>query len=241
MQLPTLSVVIPTKDEERYLPRLLAALRSQTHQPQEIIVADAQSTDATRSLAEQAGAKVVEGGNPSVGRNNGAKAATGDWILFLDADAILNDERFIEKGLQEAIVRGFTLAAPDIYLENGGALDRFGHHFYNWYVRLLGSLRPHVPGFCIFVTRAMFEKVQGFDPTVVFCEDQEFAIRAVRAGARLGFLDSIEVGVTDRRMRRDGSIVVGLKLILAEMYMLFFGPIRTDLFRYHFGYPKDKK
>jgi glycosyltransferase involved in cell wall biosynthesis len=76
-----LSIIIPTKNEEQNLPVLLAALRAQTlfqRLPQEIeiIVADAHSTDATRALAIQAGARVVDGGMPGPGRNRGAEAAT---------------------------------------------------------------------------------------------------------------------------------------------------------------------
>ena len=83
------SIVVPTKNEEAYLPILLASLRGQTFQDFEIIVADAHSTDRTREIALQAGAKVVDGGMPGPGRNRGAAVAQGEIIFFFDADVIL--------------------------------------------------------------------------------------------------------------------------------------------------------
>jgi glycosyltransferase involved in cell wall biosynthesis len=79
---------------------LLDALQSQTHPPDEIIVADAGSKDGTRELAQARGGRVVQGGLPGVGRNAGATAATGDLFLFLDAD-VIPAPNFIADGLKE--------------------------------------------------------------------------------------------------------------------------------------------
>jgi glycosyltransferase involved in cell wall biosynthesis len=84
-----LSIVIPTFNEEKYLPGLLKTLQEQTFKDYEIIVADNDSSDATRTIAVMAGARVVGGGLPARGRNLGAEVARGEWLLFLDADVIL--------------------------------------------------------------------------------------------------------------------------------------------------------
>jgi len=70
-----LSVLIPTKNEEAALPKTLEALKAQSLQPFEIIVADAGSTDRTREIAAAYGARVIEGGMPGPGRNAAAKVA----------------------------------------------------------------------------------------------------------------------------------------------------------------------
>ena len=57
-------IVVPALDEERLLPLMLNSVRKQDFQDYEIIVADAGSTDRTREIAAEAGAKVVEGGLP---------------------------------------------------------------------------------------------------------------------------------------------------------------------------------
>jgi glycosyltransferase involved in cell wall biosynthesis len=235
----TVSVVIPAKNEERYLPLLLEGLDRQTHRPVQIILADAASTDKTRELALAAGCTIVPGGMPGPGRNAGAKVATGDILLFLDADVRIDDTQFIEKALAEFEAKKLDIAAPNIHLLNGTFADRFGHEFYNFYVHLWGAWRPHAPGFCIFIRRGLFESIHGFDETVVLCEDHELAARAGKTG-KFGFLDSVSIGVTDRRLRRDGGLVVAGKYVLAELHMMFLGPIRHNAFHYDFGYDEDK-
>ena len=86
-ELSVLSVVIPTLDAAGDLPRCLAALRSAGAA---LVVVDGGSADATRSIAEAHGAKVV---SAERGRGTqliaGAAAAVTDWLLFLHADTVL--------------------------------------------------------------------------------------------------------------------------------------------------------
>lgn len=90
---PKVSVLIPARNEALTLPHLLTALKQQTFQPDEIIVIDDQSVDATAQIAQQAGVKVVQTKHlPSgwTGKNwalkTGYTASSGDILAFLDAD-----------------------------------------------------------------------------------------------------------------------------------------------------------
>ena len=87
-----LSIIIPTYNEEACLPVLLESIKKQSFDDYEIIVADANSTDKTREIAESYECIVTEGGLPAVGRNNGAKIAKGEYLLFLDSDLKLTDD-----------------------------------------------------------------------------------------------------------------------------------------------------
>ena len=158
-----LTIVIPTKNEEVLLPKLLESIRKQTLQPAEIIVADAQSTDRTRHIAKEFGARVVEGGMPGVARNAGAKDAKTELILFLDADVELHDLNFLEVSVREMEERHLDLATCDVFPLSDEFRDHFMFKAYNVYVRTWGSLFAHAPGFCLFVRRAMHEKIGGFD------------------------------------------------------------------------------
>jgi len=88
---PTVSVVIPAHDAERTLGDVLAALAAQDAPPDEVIVVDDASTDATAELAKRAGATVVRNEQPLYAggaRNRGWESASGDVVCFLDSDAI---------------------------------------------------------------------------------------------------------------------------------------------------------
>src|SRR6266581_3037530 len=88
---PRISVIVPTWNEAKYLPTLLESLKHQTIPPDEVLVADSGSSDETPEVARRAGAIVLEGERrgPGEGRNRGARAATGDVLVFVDADCIL--------------------------------------------------------------------------------------------------------------------------------------------------------
>ena len=83
-----LSIIIPTLNEENYLPLLLESIKKQNFKSYEIIVADAGSTDRTIEIAKNHGCKITSGGLPAKARNQGAKIAKGDLLLFSDADIV---------------------------------------------------------------------------------------------------------------------------------------------------------
>ena len=89
-----ISIVIPTLNEEKILERMLKALRVLDSVPYEIIVSDGGSTDGTVAIAKKYADKVVEHDSKSrqtigIGRNDGAAVASGDILLFLDADVFI--------------------------------------------------------------------------------------------------------------------------------------------------------
>jgi glycosyltransferase involved in cell wall biosynthesis len=88
----TLSLCMIVKDEEAMLGRTLAAAREAVD---EIIVVDTGSTDRTVAIAEEHGARVLHhewGGDFAAARNVSFEAATGDWVMYLDADEVLVTE-----------------------------------------------------------------------------------------------------------------------------------------------------
>lgn len=230
-----LTIVIPTKNEESYLPRLLESIKKQTLEPAEVIVADAQSTDRTRVVARSFGARVVEGGMISFGRNAGAQAAQTDFILFLDADVELRDPEFLQKAVGEMLERKLDLATCDVFPLSDQYIDHFLHKAYNTYARAWGSLYAHAPGFCLMAKRTLHERIGGFDETLTFCEDHDYARRAVDYG-RFGFLTSTKIPVSIRRLDRDGRMKIVIKYLLAELHLAFLGPIRDNRFHYSFGH-----
>jgi 4,4'-diaponeurosporenoate glycosyltransferase len=93
---PTVSVIVPARNEEARLPRLLDSLADQEHPPLEVLVVDDGSTDGTAAVASRRGVPVVDAGPPPgrwLGKpwacHVGARAARGDLLVFLDADTWL--------------------------------------------------------------------------------------------------------------------------------------------------------
>src|SRR5450432_1023894 len=97
------SIVIPCRNEEKYIGKLLESVSQQTivNKNIPVFIADANSTDNTlrviQSFQEKLNIQLVEGGYPPTGRNNGAKKVTTKYILFLDADIELGEKDSLEK------------------------------------------------------------------------------------------------------------------------------------------------
>jgi glycosyltransferase involved in cell wall biosynthesis len=235
------SIVIPTKNEELLLPRLLGALASQTYRGFEIIVADAFSTDKTREIAASMGAFVIDGGMPGPGRNLGAKVAKGDLLFFMDADVLPSSNRFLEDVVAEFDRRGADVATCELEPLSDRSDDHFGHDVYNYFVRATETVRPHAPGACILAKRHVHEAIGGFDEQVVFIEDCEYVQRAHKNGFRFRQMRTQPLLVSVRRFEKDGRWRIAAKYIYGEIYMMTKGPFRELPYQYEMGGEEPKR
>jgi len=235
-----LSVIIPTYNEEKYLPFLLRSLVAQTSEDFEVIVADNKSKDKTREIAESFGARVVQGGQVAEGRNAGAAAAKGDILLFLDADVILPDPRFIEETVAEFRKRRLGAATCMIQPMSDKKIDYLFHGAFNYFIWVMAAVRPHAPGFCIFAKKTVHDAIGGFDPEIKLAEDHDYANRASQK-TRFGILKSHKIPVSVRRLDKDGRFKTAVKYLAAELHLRTKGNIKTDIFKYRFGYDEGEK
>jgi 4,4'-diaponeurosporenoate glycosyltransferase len=120
----SVSVVIPARNEERSLPALLRSLRVQSAPPLEIIVVDDHSSDGTREVAARAGALVLTSKElPSrwLGKPwacaQGAAVASGDILVFLDADTVAGEDLLASLVAAIERARGLVSVAPYHYTE----------------------------------------------------------------------------------------------------------------------------
>jgi len=229
----TLSVVIPSLNEAERLPDLLGALARQTRRPDQIIIADAGSTDRTRTIAVAHRAQVVEGGMPAVGRNAGARVATGDLLLFLDADDQLDDD-FVATIFDEFLDRGLAVATAFVEPIERDPRNVFATEVVNLYLDAMQYVAPHAPGFCILVRRDVHEAIEGFDETVVLAEDHDYVQRAAEHG-RFRVLRSARVGTSMRRIEKEGLVRLAFKYLYCELYVMTGRPIREVPFDYEFA------
>lgn len=227
-----LSIVIPTLNEEKYLPLLLEEIKKQDFDDYEVIVADAGSTDGTVEIAESFGCRVVPGGLPAKGRNEGAKAAKGDIILFTDADNIYLPENFLKDLIGEFEERNLGVASFPI-LPAGSRLDRIAYDTYTFVTRMSQNFMPHATN-SVLVRREVHQMIGGFDEEIKIAEDQDYARRAGKV-SKFGFIETEPVLTSARRYESDGRLKTYIKYLAVGIYMSFFGPARSKIFRYDFS------
>ena len=232
-----ISIIIPTLNEEKCLPKLLKCIKEQTYKYYEIIVADADSKDKTKQIARKFGCKVVKsGGLPAVGRNNGAKAAKGDILLFLDADSLI-ENNFLENAVNDMERRKLDAAGSYLYPLGNRLLDRFFLGIFNVWTWITQFFYANACGTGIFCRRRLHEKVKGFDETIKLSEDMDYAKRCGRIG-KFRMIKNSKVVYSMRRYDKEGRLRVAFKLLLSAFYRPIFGEIRSDVFRYNLKYKK---
>ena len=171
-----LSVVIPTRNEEANIGLCLdsfAAFRDKV----ELIVVDNSSPDRTREIAAEKGAKVlVQGPERCAQRNRGWREATGEYVMFVDADMMVPDAtiREIIMRTNDRTIECFWV--PEVRMGTGLRVKarNFERSFYD------GTC---IDGFRV-IRREFIEKVGGYDETLVACEDWDLDRRILAAGAR---------------------------------------------------------
>jgi glycosyltransferase involved in cell wall biosynthesis len=203
-----ISVVLPAFNEEKLLPRTLEGVEAsrlafaRRGWQSEVIVCDNNSTDRTAAIARERGAQVVfEPVNQiSRARNTGAAAATGDWILFLDADSVPTVGLFEEAA--DIVSRGDVMYLgacvqldADIGLV-GGFLLR------GWNV--LSRVCRWMAGSFVMVEASAFREVGGFSTEFFAGEEVDLSRRlktlARRRGKRVAILRRHALTSSARRM-----------------------------------------
>jgi glycosyltransferase involved in cell wall biosynthesis len=155
------SVVVPAFNEERLLAGSLAAIRAamKAFDDAELIVCDNNSTDRTAEIARAAGATVVFEPINQIARarNRGAAAATGDWLVFVDADSYPSKELF--EDARAAMRAGCLAGGATVGFETS---DRYVRAFITAWNYVSRRLRWAAGSF-IFCDAAAFREIGGFD------------------------------------------------------------------------------
>lgn len=213
-----LSLVIPVLNEERHLGQLLSDIRRQSLRPEEVIVVDAGSRDATVRIAKLSCTAVLRGEPPvALGRNLGGYAATGDLIFFLDADTRL-PEHFFEDFVGEVERRRLDIACPRYLPYNSSPTITAIHAFWNMLLKGFERTLPSGAGHCIALRSKLFRESSGFDPSLKF-DDIEL-VRRLAKGRRFGLVGT-NVLVSDRRYREQGILRTFLShLLMAPAFAL---------------------
>jgi glycosyltransferase involved in cell wall biosynthesis len=181
------SVVLPAFNEEKLLPAALAAVKEAASAftargwEWECVVCDNNSTDGTSAVACAADATVVFEPVNQIGRarDAGARAATGAWLVFIDADSTPSEALFA--AIADQIADGRALGGGStVELEPGTPrYARFVCGLWNLWSRLAGW----AAGSCVWVEAEAFRKVGGFG-TEYYAGEEVFLSRRLKTLAR---------------------------------------------------------
>jgi 4,4'-diaponeurosporenoate glycosyltransferase len=168
----TVSVVIPARDEELAVPTLVESLRRLEVEVRDIVVVDDDSQDATASVARAAGAIVLPAGAPPAGWTGkawachvGARASTGDLLLFLDADTVLAPDAL--DGLLELYDAHRGLVSVQPYHDVVRPYEQLSSYFNVVSLLASGAFarrpsdRPMAFGPCLLTSRTDYERAGG--------------------------------------------------------------------------------
>lgn len=217
---------------------LLSLIKQSKFKDYEIIVADAGSKDKTVEIANSFGCRVIPGGLPARGRNNGARAAKGDILFFMDADVIFHPDDFLQKSIDYFRANDLTVASFHILpRSNNIYLNPLTMNLcYNFPQEVLKRFFP-MGAMGIIVKKEAYDKVGGFDEGVSLAEDVYFVQQAAKLG-KFGIIPSVKVYMPIRRFEKDGYISTALKYLACGMHMALIGPARH--IKYEFDH-YDKK
>ncbi len=248
---PSLSIVIPARNEAAGLERLLPALRAR-HPEAELLVVDDGSTDATRETAQRLGARVIShayGQGNGAAIKSGARAAAGEELVFMDADGQHDPEDVAR--LLDTLHQGYDMVVGARDGNSQASLLRgLGNRFYNrlasWMVgRRIADLTSGFRAVRAERFREfLFLLPNGFSyPTTItmsFCRaGYALAFVPIHAHARLGrshirpLHDSLRFFIIIFRV---GTLYSPLKLFLPVSALFFLLGIGRYVYTYtHYG------
>lgn len=200
--LPTVSVVVPARNEEALIEACLQSILFQEPKPLEVILVDNGSVDRTSEIGKALGVKVIYQPRPGlhIARQTGLEAAQGDVVANTDADCL------VEPGWIEAIAKAFS--NPEV-VETYGGLEYFDAPFwdrlsakygYPLFLAIMDKLgQPNTAGGNHAVRRETALKVGGYD--VPFGEDLRLMLKLKQQG-KIKYVPGQRVLTSGRRLKK---------------------------------------
>jgi glycosyltransferase involved in cell wall biosynthesis len=183
-----------------------------------VLVADANSTDATReavmTFRDRLNVSVIPGGMPSVGRNQGAAQADTPYVLFLDADIELADRSLVRRCIERAQSKKLHCVTTNILCRGGNWIDKIFYAALDMFQYLSYLHRPFATGMFMLFDRKKFWQLGGFHEQIHFAEDYRLSQQV--QGKRFAVVRG-GVFTTNRRFKKMGHLRVGWLFLWTAM------------------------
>lgn len=238
------SVIIPTLNEEQYLPKLLSDLASQTVKDFEVIVVDGRSKDKTKEKAQGFGSNFpltfleVDKRNVSYQRNTGAKNAKGNTLIFLDADTRIPKD-FIKHAADLVKRKNHELILPSIQWDDKSRKGKILLSFVKSLIRASQVYgRPLATGGNFIIDKKLFESLEGFNEHVALSEDHDLVRRAHEKGIKARIAKNVKITLSMRRGELEGDasfIYKNVVAFLAYTMVPSEKALKAKLFDYEMG------
>lgn len=203
-----LTVIIPCKNEESYIGKLLEDLDKQRgSKGLRVVIADGGSTDRTMGAIKARQLTLhnikiclAKGGSVSRGRNEGLSGTTTPYVAFIDADTRLFSPRTLMNGIEE-LQKGYEMVGAPIKCYRGSFMAHLAFKIFNWVQRNYIKWETFCVGQFCMASAEKVKELGGFDETVDNSEDYLLS-RKIPVGKFKLLKD--HVGQDDRRFRKMG-------------------------------------
>lgn len=207
----SISIIIPTYNEAKYIGKTLDSIKSQNYKDIEVIIADSNSSDGTRDIARKTynGAKIINKKERGVGIacNAAAKMARGELLMFIDADTSITKNLLssYEKAFEEKEVVAAT--GPIIPLEKTTRSITLGYKMVSVYiVKLFMSIgKPSTISSNLMVRKSSYLMLGGFSTTMNTYYDWDLSNRLSKIG-KIVFVDGAVAKTSVRRIKKWGML-----------------------------------
>jgi glycosyltransferase involved in cell wall biosynthesis len=214
------SFIITTKNEEAYIRNTCLSVRAQSSGiEKEIVLVDACSSDNTVEKARDLVDKlIIKESNISQGKNIGAKASSGDILIFLNADVILEKD-WLEKALKH--LRDVKIGAVHGLIRpmEGSIRARIFTSLWNLFIVFSSKIRKvHTSGeSTLAVKRDLFFKIGGFREDLTAFEDIDLGLRLSKI-TNVKLIRECRAIASLRRFEKEGYLKWGLIWIMIGIY-----------------------
>jgi len=246
---PYFSIIIPAHNEENNIGKLLGTIEKQSFRDFEVLVSDSDSQDETCKVVDEFRKRIPslslleeKTQNVAAARNNGAKNAVGEYLIFFDADVYI-EEHFLKAAMRHIQVDHPSMMTVWNRPSPPSWRGRFIFGMMNRLIQMLQYTNPAANGPCIIMKRTLFESIGGFDQSIFFGEDYDIVKRAHEKGGTMRVYKNPLLFVSTRRFDKEGVIISLYKTITALLHQIFIGPVRKPIFKYEMGgqYYENKK